>query len=370
VESRFKALENPEKNPPAFDLVRAGVNLTAASILIAFATSLKLPLSTTYVSFMVAMGTSLSDRAWGRDSAVYRVAGVLNVIGGWFATAFIAFSVSGIFALLIYYFGAVAIGILIVAAVFFVVRGLIYHKAQHAKKEKRKAFEASQNQRQLRKLIDDLSARLQEHLTILKDSYAYAVEGLLEEKPENLKQADKYIHLLKERNEAFQYELFQSIQRIEEKDSEGSRLLLFVYDLEQDMIQSATLIVEACQNHVKNRLNPLDDLQIEGIRKRKAQMITYLESVVAYLQNNHSDSNGILKQKHAILEQIEWALSLQVDGIKSASYGARNSQLVFKLYLESKDLVAIVARFVKLYGRFNPSESPGKYFSFSENKED
>ena len=82
--------QNKQFELPAFDLIRASVNLMVAGILISIATSMKLPLSTTYVTFMVAMGTSLADRAWGRESAVYRVAGVLNVIGGWFFTAFIA----------------------------------------------------------------------------------------------------------------------------------------------------------------------------------------------------------------------------------------------------------------------------------------
>ena len=88
-------------NAPAFDMIRASVNLMVAGILIAIATSMKLPLSTTYVTFMVAMGTSFADRAWGRESAVYRVAGVLNVIGGWFGTAIGAFLASGIVVLLI-----------------------------------------------------------------------------------------------------------------------------------------------------------------------------------------------------------------------------------------------------------------------------
>src|SRR5690606_14605835 len=94
-------------NAPAFDLVRASTNLVLASLLIAWATSKKLPLSTTYVTFMVAMGTSLADKAWGRESAVYRVTGVLSVVGGWFITALIAFSVSGIFELIVYKSGMV-----------------------------------------------------------------------------------------------------------------------------------------------------------------------------------------------------------------------------------------------------------------------
>jgi hypothetical protein len=94
---------------PSFDLLRASVNLIVASAVVSFATSLKLPLSTTYVTFMVAMGTSLSDQAWGRESAVYRVTGVLTVISGWFLTALVAFSVSLLFAFPIYYFKLPAI---------------------------------------------------------------------------------------------------------------------------------------------------------------------------------------------------------------------------------------------------------------------
>jgi len=102
---QFRSLRLNDENQPAFDLVRASVNLMIASILIAFASSLKLPLSTTYVSFMVAMGASLADRAWGEGSAPYRVAGVVSVIGGWFLTALGAFLASGLVALLIYFGG-------------------------------------------------------------------------------------------------------------------------------------------------------------------------------------------------------------------------------------------------------------------------
>ncbi|HRJ14230.1 MAG TPA: inorganic phosphate transporter, partial [Saprospiraceae bacterium] len=113
---------------PSFDLVRASVNLTAASMLIAFATSLKLPLSTTYVSFMVAMGTSLADKAWGRDSAVYRVAGVLNVIAGWFFTAIIAFTVAATVAWFIHTFGPWAVGVMVLALIYFFYHTYTVHK--------------------------------------------------------------------------------------------------------------------------------------------------------------------------------------------------------------------------------------------------
>jgi hypothetical protein len=113
---RFRTIEITNADRPAFDLVRASVNLMIASILIAFASSLKLPLSTTYVSFMVAMGASLADRAWGQGSAPYRVAGVVSVIGGWFLTALGAFTAAGIVALCIYFGGFwAAIALFIIA---------------------------------------------------------------------------------------------------------------------------------------------------------------------------------------------------------------------------------------------------------------
>jgi len=102
INRRFRLSPIVETDKPAFDLVRASVNLMVASVMIAFASSLKLPLSTTYVTFMVAMGSSLADRAWGSGSAPHRVAGVLNVVGGWFLTAAGSFTVAGLMALLIY----------------------------------------------------------------------------------------------------------------------------------------------------------------------------------------------------------------------------------------------------------------------------
>ena len=124
---------------PSWDLLRASVNLFVASAVVSFATSMKLPLSTTYVTFMVAMGTSLSDQAWGRESAVYRVTGVLTVIGGWFLTALVAFSISLLFALAIHYFKLAAVLGLLVLLIT-----LVWHTYRlHFKRAKEKrAFEA------------------------------------------------------------------------------------------------------------------------------------------------------------------------------------------------------------------------------------
>jgi hypothetical protein len=117
IENKFEASEDS----PAFDNVRASINLTIAAILISLATSYKLPLSTTYVTFMVAMGTSLADKAWGSESASYRVAGVINVICGWFLTAFVAFTICGIIAVVLFYGKLISLSILIILAVILFI---------------------------------------------------------------------------------------------------------------------------------------------------------------------------------------------------------------------------------------------------------
>ena len=135
LDTRFRKDEAIIADGAAFDLVRASVNLVLAGLLIALGTSLKLPLSTTYVTFMVAMGTSLADRAWGRDSAVYRITGVLSVIGGWFITAGAAFTFCFFVALVLHYGGNISIIVLIGIAVFILIRSQVMYKKRKAKEQ-------------------------------------------------------------------------------------------------------------------------------------------------------------------------------------------------------------------------------------------
>ncbi len=135
--TRMPKWENEKVAPPAFDLIRASVNLMVAAGLISLGTSLKLPLSTTYVTFIVAMATALSDRAWGRDTAVYRVSGVLTVIGGWFITAFMAALIAGIIATIIWYFSFVGMAVMVAAALFLVFRSTMIHKKREKEFEEK-----------------------------------------------------------------------------------------------------------------------------------------------------------------------------------------------------------------------------------------
>ena len=164
VNKRFDRSHIEIEDGAQYDLVRASVNLVTASLLIALGTSLKLPLSTTYVTFMVAMATSLADRAWGRESAVYRITGVLSVIGGWFLTAAIAFAAAFLIALIMHWGGMVAMVIIVVAGLLVMIHSNIRYKSKNDEENGDKMFRSiirSTNQEETDKLVCQYVA--QEH---------------------------------------------------------------------------------------------------------------------------------------------------------------------------------------------------------------
>ena len=339
-------------NPPAFDLVRASVNLSVSSSLIAFATSLKLPLSTTFVTFMVAMATSLSDRAWGRDSAVFRVSGVLSVILGWLLTAFIAFAVSGFFAFIMFKFDMYGVGFLVLFTIFFIAFTIRLHN----KKEKSNAniLESTMKTEIIpaRQIINSTSGSLADSLDAVADGFVAAIEGLLTEDRKKLREALKAMERLEKSNEEFKYTFYNSIRRIQEEMSEGSRLYLMAYDIEQDLVQSAVFVTETARKHVEDMLGALDEVQAVNIRKISQDLSLFFKDCSQITRNrNHLQYDEIKAKKKILLEEIENLITYQAKGIKNETYSARNSILVFNILLETKDLISISARLVKMYCR-------------------
>jgi membrane protein implicated in regulation of membrane protease activity len=324
----FEIVEN--KEAPAFDLVRAGVNLTTASVLIAIATNFKLPLSTTYVSFMVAMGTSLADKAWGRDSAAYRVAGVLNVIMGWFGTAFIAFTVSALIALLIYNFELVAVFALLLLAIAFIYRSFNYHKS----KSKEETQETTTFSNHPTELSDQLKSRNRENIRTSNAIIQLSIDALLDENIDGIKQAVKKFEELKKQNTSLQFNLHHYVKGLERHKNEISKKLLDFYKSETDMLQSVEYLVFTIEEYLKNSFSPLKAEQMKGLMKVK----TDLERFISAITNKDGFREVMTtKQKDLSLSLKELEL-LTINGISNNSYSQRNSQLVFKLITELKDL--------------------------------
>ncbi len=357
VESRFqpykvKNSDHAVENPPAFDLVRASVNLSVASSLIAFATSLKLPLSTTFVTFMVAMGTSLSDRAWGRDSAVFRVSGVLSVILGWLLTAFIALSVSGLFAFIMLKFDMYGVGFLVLFTILFITMTIRFHNKKE--KSNAKILESTMKTEIIpaRQIINSTSGSLADSLDAVAEGFVAAIEGLLTEDRKKLREALKAMERLEISNEEFKYTFYNSIRRIQEELSEGSRLYLMAYDIEQDLVQSAVFVTETARKHVEDMLGALDEDQAQNIRKISQDLSLFFKDCSQITRNrDYVQYDEIKARKKQLLEEIENLIARQAKGIKNETYSARNSILVFNILLETKDLISISARLVKMYCR-------------------
>ena len=352
---------------PSFDLVRASVNLTVASMLIAFATSLKLPLSTTYVSFMVAMGTSLADKAWGRDSAVYRVAGVLNVIAGWFFTAIIAFTVAATVAWFIHTFGPWAVGVMVLALIYFFYHTYTVHKKRA--KAKAEIQEAVQEVVAIpaTTLVDDTSRKVGQTMKLISDIFRHALTAVLKDNPKGLKQAGKEMAELLQQSENLKNKLFFAVKRIQEEHSEASRLYLMVYDLEQDLIQSTDEIVSTCRNHVENRLSPPEKAQTKALLTALSKIDDYFKILSQRMKDrNFANIDDITALRQGAMNHLEETLSEQIAGIKSSKYGFRNTSLMFTLLLETKDLVQISYRFAELYHRLHHNGHLADYSFLNE----
>ena len=179
VRNRFNQEEATLDDGAAFDLVRASVNLVLAGLLIALGTSLKLPLSTTYVTFMVGMGSSLADRAWGRETAVFRITGVISVIGGWFLTAGAAFILAGLVATLNYLAGPVGMAITVVLAIFLLIRSHIAYNKKSTEEVRDVKMDVVLNSEDKQEVWDNLSAHAAETLCHTLDYAAKTYDGVI-----------------------------------------------------------------------------------------------------------------------------------------------------------------------------------------------
>ena len=219
-----KSNKKNKKIKSSFDLIRASVNLTVASILISFATSLKLPLSTTYVTFMVAMGSSFGDGAWGRESAVYRVSGVTSVIGGWFLTAFLAFIAAFTFAYIISYGGSIALTALIILAVLFIVKTHTLHRNREIEKEKEVDLDDNRILRHS-DVVEKSSRNIIQTLEIISKSYTDTIKGLAEEDRKSLKNTREEVEALNKKVKKLKNKIHRTIDNLREESIETGALL-------------------------------------------------------------------------------------------------------------------------------------------------
>lgn len=336
---------------PAFDMIRASVNLTVASILIALGTSLKLPLSTTYVTFMVAMGTSLSDRAWGRDSAVYRITGVLTVIGGWFFTAIIAFTAAFIFANLINWLGGVAIvGLLILAVVFLVRSHIVHHK--RAKQQKNTQHAQADNVDIQEQLIHSIT-----HTTApIPLLYEDVVNALYQEDRDKIKLCRKTIKELNIHIKKQKDKVPIIMKKLSDDSVTTSPFYVQMIDYLREIAHAMNFIVEPIYNYIDNNHKTINTEQAKELNKISKSLYTLLNSINNTVKNsnyNTDNINNIINEQLQLLTLIRKCRKEQIKRIKSDKVGTKNSVLYLGLLNETKNLALYAGNLLKASRDFN-----------------
>ena len=338
VARQFEPYKDPEEgsDPPSFDLIRASVNLTVASILIAFGTSMKLPLSTTYVTFMVAMGTSLSDKAWDRESAVYRISGVIAVIGGWFLTAMSAFTVAFIFVYIIYYGGQFALLALVLVASFIIYRTHIIHK--RSKKEKEE--DASEVQTVTDENIADKTNKgIIKNIKKISTELQRTFAGLEKEDIKELKKAKKEIEKMTARTKYLKDHINVVIDKLKQESVDTAYYFVTTLDYMREMLHSITYIVTPAASHVDNNHKPLGPFQIDELKMLEKKLSEMIAVVTKSIEDqDFSSQDKLLTMEEELLELIRKVNKNQIKRLKNAEVGTKSSILFLNMVNELKNL--------------------------------
>jgi len=335
IESRFKPLETKQPGDPSFDLIRASVNLTVAAMLISLGTSLKLPLSTTYVTFMVAMGSALADRAWGRESAVYRITGVLTVISGWFLTAFVAFSVAALVAFLLMYGGIYAIIGLIILVIALLVQFTIIHKKREAKEELKTSADVITNESDL---INGCSVEMEEAISTMVRIYRSTIDGVFKEDRKllgNLQKEAEAIYL-KYKNRRH-YEVVPTLKRIKDASIESEQFYIQIIDYFYEIAKALRAMTEAGFTYINDNHEGFSTEQMDDLNKLSDAVIDVSNEFVNMLQKWDYSGLDELKPKRQLISDL-YALATrnQIRRAKSQASGTRNTILYLSLLNETK----------------------------------
>ena len=348
------------QDTPSFDLVRATTNLVIASSIIAWATSEKLPLSTTYVTFMVAMGSSLADKAWGRDSAVYRVAGVLSVIGGWFVTAFIAFTVSALFALILYKGGETATYILMAVVFgFLIVSHLRFNKKEKENKKTKDRLKilANGDMNTVQKYQSLVSSTVSEIAT----NYNLILEGLIGGDIVKLESANRALIDLEQHGYNVRSQSIKYIKTLSTNDKQTAQAIILSSDFIQDLAQSTKFLSDEALFYIKNLHVISDQDFLSDLKMLDRKMNHFFNLVLVSLeQTADEDIESIRKERDQVRSFINEKLDFQISNINRAKPSTKEGILQTNVFLQSRDIQAVLMRiskmFVKLYEtRMNPS---------------
>lgn len=358
IETRFRKDEAIIADGAAFDLVRASVNLVLAGLLIALGTSLKLPLSTTYVTFMVAMGSSLSDRAWGRDSAVFRITGVLSVIGGWFITAGAAFTICFFVALIIYFGGTIAIIGLIGLAVFMLIRSQILFKKRKSKENGnetlKELMKATTSEEALSLIRKHTRSELSKVLEYAEENFERTVTSFLHE---NLRGLRRVMGATK-----FEKLLIKQMKRtgtVAMSRLDNNTVLekgLYYYqgnDFASELVYSISRLCEPCLEHIDNNFHPLDAIQKGEFADVTVDITSLILQCREMLdQNDYSNMIDLLKKANDLNTALSHLKRQELQRIQSQTGSIKVSMVYLTMIQEAQNVVTYTINLMKVSRKF------------------
>ena len=354
LDTRFRKDEAIIADGGAFDLVRASVNLVLAGLLIALGTSLKLPLSTTYVTFMVAMGTSLADRAWGRESAVYRISG----IGGWFITAGAAFTICFFVALVLYFGGNISIIALIALAAFILIRSQVMYKKRKAKEQGnetlKQLMQTSDSEEALQLMRKHTREELCKVLEYAETNFELTVTSFIHENLRGLRRAMG--------STKFEKQLVKQMKRtgtVAMCRLDNNTVLekgLYYYqgnDFASELVYSISRLCEPCLEHIDNNFNPLDAIQ-KGEFSDVSEDITYLiQQCRKKMENNeYNDMEEEVRRANDLNGQLSLLKRKELQRIQSQAGSIRVSMVYLTMVQEAQNVVTYTINLMKVSRKF------------------
>ncbi|MCP1996959.1 inorganic phosphate transporter [Flavobacterium sp. HSC-61S13] len=348
-------VKNKKMEEPAFDMVRASVNLMVASILISIGTSMQLPLSTTYVTFMVAMGTSFADGAWDRDTAVYRVAGVFNVIGGWVITAVVAFLAAFVIAYIL------KIGEVYAVVGMLILVGILLYRSNKKHQKKTKAKDAAKASElnshdivTIQGVVSESSAQIATVIGETKELYISVIDSLGLQELSKLKQSKKKLKKLEKQIEELKGNVYFFVKNLDETSVEASKFYILTLGYLQDMVKAVSFIAQNSFTHVDNNHKKLKFNQIRDLKNTDRQLQELFDKIQrTFSDEDFSQIESLLKDKETLIAYVDSLIQKQIIRIRTTETSPKNSKLYFSILFETDDLIKATMGLLELFKEFD-----------------
>lgn len=324
IDSRFNKQEAELNDGAAFDIIRAAVNLVLASMLITIGTNYKLPLSTTYVTFMVAMGSSLADRAWSRESAVFRVTGVLSVIGGWFITAGVAFGACALVCLCMFYGGIIAKLLFIGLVIFMLIRSNRQYKKKEQEGDKENVFRLMMRTRDPEIVWDLLSkhvSRTQSFVTrFAMQQFNNIIDGMESEKPSLLRRSDRELRNEKDELKKYRRQELLALRKVPTSIAiERNTWFHLGINSSEQFIYCLRRMLEPVKEHVDNSFNPLPQLYIDEFKPIRQRINDLMKQTDSMISTRRFDNyREILAEADNCKDELSVVRKRHIDRIQEA----------------------------------------------------